>query len=191
MVHKRYLYTAFTQDQDLSMEFNNEFCVLMLAKEARSQHLVGLNEARLHPEHVSLEIMRYEMDLRLYLEKHRDHRKLVDILLQVASGLRELHELGFVHRDLKPENIVLNLRHPIKVALIDFNRALPTSNVKQSGLRGTPGYQPLKWTFNGGSIQWDIYSFVAIMLEANMGCAYFDKAAEEAYGHTIITKYLK
>jgi serine/threonine protein kinase len=48
--------------------------------------------------------------------------------------------LGFVHRDLKPENVVVNLGHPIKVALIDFNRSLPLTNIKQSGERGTPGY---------------------------------------------------
>ena len=38
--------------------------------------------------------------------------------------------LGFVHRDLKPENVVVNLGHPIKVALIDLNRSLPLTNIK-------------------------------------------------------------
>jgi len=47
------------------------------------------------------ELERYGMDLRKYLKKHRDHRKLNDILLQVIAGLKELHDLGFVQRDLK------------------------------------------------------------------------------------------
>ena len=90
--------------------------------------------------------------------------------------------LGFVHRDLKPENVVLNMGHPIKVALIDFDRSLPRTNIEQKGDRGTPGYQPLKWRFPGGSIQWDIYAFVAILLEADMGRAYFDKVTDERFG---------
>ena len=53
------------------------------------------------------------MDLRKYLQKHRDYRKLNEILLQVVAGLKELKRLGFVHRDLKPENIVLNLNRPL------------------------------------------------------------------------------
>ena len=84
------------------------------------------------------------MDLRTYLKKHRDHRQLDRILLQVVEGLKELHGLGFVHRDLKPENIVLNLDRPILVALIDFDRALPRTNTTHTGPRGTPGYYPEK-----------------------------------------------
>jgi len=80
------------------------------------------------------------MDLRKYLNKHRDYRELQRILLQVLDGLKELHSLGFVHRDLKPENIVLNLGKPTKVALIDFDRALPTTANTKTGIRGTPGY---------------------------------------------------
>jgi len=50
------------------------------------------------------------MDFRTYLEKERDPRHLNNILLQVGSGIAELHQMGYVHRDLKPENIVLNLK---------------------------------------------------------------------------------
>jgi serine/threonine protein kinase len=130
------------------------------------------------------------MDLRTYLSKHRDNRLLNRILLQVVSGLKELHGLGFVHRDLKPENIVLNLGHPIKVAIIDFNRALPTSNTCNYGNRGTPGYQPTQISFLDGSIEWDIYALVAIVLECDMGPQYFNKAAEEYHGFQIFHKYL-
>lgn len=60
--------------------------------------------------------------------------------------------MGFVHRDLKPDNIVLNIERPLKVALIDFDRALPTLNTCTTGTRGTPGYQPDNAKWMDGSI---------------------------------------
>ena len=52
-----------------------------MAKNAKVDHIVDLHELRLHPEHVSFETVRYEMDLRMYLDKHRDYRKIVSIML--------------------------------------------------------------------------------------------------------------
>jgi len=66
------------------------------------------------------------MDFRRYLRTKRDSRKLGKILMLVANGLKELHELGYVHRDLKPENIVLNVQ-PTVVRIIDFNRTCLTT----------------------------------------------------------------
>ena len=82
----------------------------------------------------------------------------------MVKGLEELHEMGYVHRDLKPENIVLNLTRLIKVALIDFDRALPRSNTTRTGTRGTPGYEPKNFEFADGDINWDLYSLIAIIV---------------------------
>jgi len=109
----------------------------------------------------------------------------------VVAGLGELHELGFVHRDLKPENIVLTLDRPIKVALIDFDRALPTSNKSLTGPRGTPGYQPDTFKFEDGDVQWDLYSLVAIIAEADMGVNEYLKVQTEREGKGLLTKHLK
>ena len=62
------------------------------------------------------------MNLREYLHYHRNPTELNDIILAMIEGVRELHDLGFVHRDLKPDNVLVNLA-PIKVCVIDFNRA--------------------------------------------------------------------
>jgi serine/threonine protein kinase len=61
-----------------------------------------------------------------------------------------LHNLGYIHRDLKPENIVLSLDRPIRVALIDFDRSLPKTNVGHTGTRGTPSYEPEKTRWHDG-----------------------------------------
>ena len=61
------------------------------------------------PDHIILSMEKYDMSFRNYLRKHRDFNQLNRILTDIAKGLKELHNLGYVHRDIKPENIVLNL----------------------------------------------------------------------------------
>jgi len=114
--------------------------VLARAFERDCKHIAKLDEYAFTKYAFVMTIKRYDMDLRTYLRKHRDYRKLNEILLQVVAGLKELHALGFMHRDLKPENIVLDNERPIKVALVDFDRTLPTTNTCHNGARGTPGY---------------------------------------------------
>jgi serine/threonine protein kinase len=66
--------------------------------------------------------------------------RLVEIFLQVLSGLQHAHACGIVHRDLKPANVFLVQRigcHPL-VKLLDFGYA------KDLGERRRPVTQPGK-----------------------------------------------
>ena len=130
------------------------------------------------------------MDLRTYLQKHRDHRKLNDILLQVVTGLKELHDLGFVHRDLKPENIVLNSCRPIKVALIDFDRSLPITAACHTEERGTPGYEPEYYRWQDGNVLWDLWPLVAIVVECDMKIDEYKGVKTTKAGEAAIAKHL-
>ena len=82
--------------------------------------------------------------------------------------MKELHALGYVHRDLKPENIVINIKPPVKVALIDFDRALPNTMTSRTGVRGTPGYQTDSGPWFDGSYLWDLYALTIIIAEFDM-----------------------
>ena len=133
---------------------------------------------------------RFDMDLRMYLRKHRDYRKLNEILLQVVAGLKELHELGYVHRDLKPENIVLTLDRPVRIALIYFDRSLPSTNLSHSGTRGTPTYQPENIKWHDGSVLWDLYSLACIAVECDMDRDVYFKLKDEEESKAAIKKHL-
>ncbi len=108
----------------------------------------------------------------------------------MAAGLSELHKLGFVHRDLKPENIVLNTGHPLRVALIDFDRSLPTTCTTNTGVRGTPGYQPSNYKFQDGDPQWDLYSLVAIIAECDMGTSEYMRVKNEKEGESVLKRHI-
>jgi serine/threonine-protein kinase len=73
-------------------------------------------------------------------------RRVVNILLQVAGALAEVHDHGFVHRDIKPSNILL-CRAPdgTDVAqLLDFGLVKhlddPSSSASHDCVVGTPLY---------------------------------------------------
>ena len=88
-------------------------------------------------------------------------------MFDVLRGITELHQLGYVHRDLKPDNIVLSL-DPLEVRVIDFDAALLDSQATKGKVRGTPGYYPQRPHWRDGSIKWDVWSFAAMLLEADM-----------------------
>lgn len=48
----------------------------------------------------------------------------IDVILQLADGIAELHTAGVIHRDIKPANIIVDSAHgPIRPILIDFGIA--------------------------------------------------------------------
>jgi eukaryotic-like serine/threonine-protein kinase len=73
-------------------------------------------------------------------------RRVVDLLLQIAAVLAEVHDQGFVHRDIKPGNIVLGRRPDGSecAKLLDFglvkDLSEPTSSAACEHVVGTPLY---------------------------------------------------
>ena len=82
-------------------------------------HEVGETEDDRHymaMEYVDGETLRRHMtEARLKLSE------VLDVAVQVASGLAAAHEVGIVHRDIKPENIMLRRDGYVKV--LDFGLA--------------------------------------------------------------------
>lgn len=72
---------------------------------------------------------------------------LVDVMMQILSGLGAAHERGIIHRDIKPENIFLSRRSgcPALVKILDFGLVSTDAPMReeltQAGMVvGTPYY---------------------------------------------------
>ncbi|UCG34465.1 MAG: serine/threonine protein kinase [Phycisphaerales bacterium] len=65
--------------------------------------------------------------------------ELVDKFIQVAKGLRAMHQSGLVHADLKHINILVRRDGGVKI--IDFGQSCPVGTAKQK-IQGTPDFIP-------------------------------------------------
>nr|AAB42033.1 57 kD zinc finger/protein kinase chimera [Oxytricha fallax] len=164
---KVYPFNYLLSDDKYQMEFTNECQVLTQAKFKECSYLIKLDAVLLAKNHVAFRLPLYEMTLRDFIADQRNHKQLALIATQTVQGIKELHKLGFVHRDLKPENIMINFS-PVRVAIIDFNRALRVEVSRLGTVMGTPGYYPEREDWRDGDFQWDVWALAAIIIECDM-----------------------
>ena len=132
-----------SEDQSLHQELYNEFLILKKTAKKDLENIVSLERVVMTFYHVGFQMQTYSMTLADWIKSGDPHFNKVEIINQLWDGLIQLHELGWVHRDLKPENIVIQ-HFPFEIRLIDFNRAVPTSDKRIGTEFGTPGYFPQK-----------------------------------------------
>lgn len=91
------------------------FALARVATKANSQHLVRYFGSWFEDGamHIQTELcagsLRQTLDSRIHVapsDPRFNEAELVVLLRQLASGLSELHRLGFVHLDIKPDNIL-------------------------------------------------------------------------------------
>lgn len=70
---------------------------------------------------------------------------------------------------------------PFRAKIIDFNRVVSRDELAIGHVKGTPGYFPQREDWRDGSIKWDIWSIVAIILECDMRVGIFKSADNEEH----------
>ena len=119
--------------------------------------------------------------LREVLRAERiDLPRLIDIGIQMATGLARAHDFGVVHRDLKPENVfVLTDAHGRElVKLVDFGiaRAHEDTHLTTRGeIVGTPQYMaPDRAMSADVTPSCDLYSLGVVLYEMATGVLPFE-----------------
>ena len=120
------------------------------------------------------------------LEEHLDEdtypvEKLAKLIIEIADGLKAIHEKGIVHRDIKPANIMIQLDGSAKI--IDFGVSRPKdSKMTQKNFKlGTLCYiAPEVWRGKTPSISSDLYALGILIYEAFTGKLPFESESMEA-----------
>ena len=96
--------------------------------------------------------------------------ELINIYLQIASGLKAIHEKHIIHRDLKSANIFIMKKNDLILKIGDFNvsKKLDYLNLKNTQT-GTPYYaSPEIWENKPYDFKSDIWS---------LGCLFYEIAS--------------
>jgi CheY-like chemotaxis protein len=126
-------------------------------------------------------VMNYEQGQSLQKilkgKKTLEEKEIMDILIPILNGMKQIHDAGFIHRDIKPDNILINQDgSPI---LLDFGSARQTLGEQNKTLTRlvTPGYAPFEQYSSNSDEQgpWtDIYALGATLYRAISGLAPID-----------------
>jgi hypothetical protein len=128
------------------------------------------------------------MDDLMQLQTRVSELQVLQVGLQVASGLQAAHELGLIHRDVKPGNILFADAQTAKIT--DFGLALLAEHEAESRgeIWGTPYYiAPEKLNNEPEDFRSDIYSLGGTLFHAVAGRPPFE--AESA--SLVALKHLK
>jgi serine/threonine protein kinase len=85
---------------------------------------------------------------------------VAQILIDMATGLNDVHECGYMHLDFKPENVLVSRNGAVRLIDFDMAQPLPEKPVKFSRNPGTPGYMaPEQLKHEGIDGRTDIFSY--------------------------------
>jgi len=92
---------------------------------------------------------------------------VIDLALQICSGLAKAHQKGVLHRDLKPANILLDTDGRIKIVDFDLAKLYGATSLTATGdVMGTPAYmspeQVRGWELDARS---DIFSLGVVLYQ--------------------------
>lgn len=121
------------------------------------------------------------------LLKRRGHLAVgetVDIMLQIARGIKVAHDSYIIHRDLKPQNIMIKDDGMVKITDFGIAMALNSTQLTQTNsVMGSVHYLPPEQASGkGATIKSDIYSLGILFYELLTGILPFkgDNAVEIA-----------
>src|SRR3954471_4978328 len=123
---------------------------------------------------VAMELVQGET-LTSWMRQFRTWQDIVDMFVQVGTGLAAVHGAGLVHRDFKPDNVLVDRKGRARVA--DFGLARVDLEGDQSPMAqpltrsdvvmGTPGYMaPEQHLGSNVDARADQYSFCIALREA-------------------------
>jgi serine/threonine-protein kinase len=69
---------------------------------------------------------------------------VAQIIIDMASGLEQIHSHGFIHLDFKPENVLVTRGGDVRLIDFDLAQPMPDGPQKMSKYPGTPAYMALE-----------------------------------------------
>lgn len=111
--------------------------------------------------------------LKQYIQKHSPIplEKVIDIMLQITSGISHAHQNNIIHRDIKPQNILLDKDGNVKITDFGIAIALTSTTITHTNsVMGSVHYISPEQARGGISTKKsDIYALGIVMFELLTG----------------------
>ena len=170
------LLPAYASRPEIVQQFRTEGAAsIRFTNQSRyfvSTQTVGLDDG--HP-YIVMQLVRYPT-LRNRLDASGGRlgtEEALPVLMEIASGLADLHSLGYIHRDLKPDNVFIRQQaSDVHVMLVDFGLTKYGSDATATALggAGTERYaSPEQKKGLPTTATSDIYSFGVVAFEVLTG----------------------
>ncbi|HUU04318.1 MAG TPA: protein kinase [Patescibacteria group bacterium] len=120
----------------------------------------------------------------LLLEKKQLHpAEAVDIIIQIAEGLRYAHHNNVIHRDIKPANILIGKDGNVKISDFGIAKIFGSQGLTKTGiLIGTPWYtSPEQIVGKNIDFRTDLYSLGVTFYEVLTGRVPFDSETNSEF----------
>lgn len=118
----------------------------------------------------------HDLSQELTLGRQLSENEVIDLLKDILTVLKIVHEQKIIHRDIKPSNLMRRDQDK-KIVLIDFGAAKEISTVTVTApgqvtkVLGTVGYIPPEQVFGRPQLSSDIYAVGVIGIQAITGLA--------------------
>ena len=194
------MFPEHAANKVLSGRFKRE---ARLAAKTRSVHLVRVWDVGKLESGVPYLVMEMlhgrDLGEELVARSRLPVKEAVDLVLQTAGGIAELHALGIVHRDLKPANLfIANDPAGRTVKILDFGISkeqgpASTSLTATESILGTPRYMSPEQIRAAKDVdaRADIWSMGVILYEMLSGRGPYEAPGEsvgELFAHVLFTE---
>jgi eukaryotic-like serine/threonine-protein kinase len=179
---------------DAELSRNDEFLKRFIREcgiisKIESPHVARIFDQGFSADHAYLAMEYFDSgDLKARIDKGMNVQEALQVIRQLATGLRAVHESGVVHRDLKPQNILF--RADGTLGIVDFGIAKHMEDKAQltthGQVFGTPYYMsPEQGLGKSLDARSDMYSMGIIFYEMLMSKRMYtaDNAVSLVYKH--------
>lgn len=116
--------------------------------------------------------------------KKKSTKQKLNFYIQIAEGLLELHELGYIHNDLKPENIMVTNKNYSNPKLINFKLAAKIDEISQGGTLLFIPYEKLVNQIVVANPSIDVNSFAVTIASLELGNEELIREVRKSWGLT-------
>ncbi|MBN2345358.1 MAG: serine/threonine protein kinase [Candidatus Aminicenantes bacterium] len=177
------IHPQLTDNQQLMERFKIE---AMTQARLNHPHIVTIfSFNKIEDEYViAMEYVEGRSLKEILLEKKQLHpAEAVDIIVQVAEGLRYAHAHNVIHRDIKPANILIDRDGAVKISDFGIAKIFGSQGLTKTGmLIGTPWYtSPEQIVGKCIDFRSDLYSLGVTFYEVLTGRVPFDSETNSEF----------